>query len=218
MSRCASTPSNRGCWFPLRFAVLFACFLCHSLSPIRLTETSDCRCRLQNQPRSQHFHQSQPAVAVHGAGRRRRLRAVVATTGEHGEPALPIYPQSGAGCRQYLIGIEGPEPLAFQRAINVFQGRIAQCRTEKDVAVIAGDQDRAVERHRLNRALPSQLQTVPQGVVQSSRRPRCCRCNAGPETGSTTATDLGWRRWCGDLPGCRSRSSGRCAPAVRPVT
>lgn len=118
-------------------------------------------CRLQNQPRSQHLHQGQSAVAVHGTGRRRRLWPVVAAPGEHYEALLLVHSKARTLHRQWFIGAEELETLTVQWSINASQGRVAQPRTEKDIAVVAGDQNRPVGRHSLNRALPGYFESVP---------------------------------------------------------
>ncbi len=63
--------------------------------------------------------------------------------------------------------------------------------------MVAGHQHRTIRRHRLHRALPHELQAVLQGIVQGLVD-RGCRCNAGPETGSTAA--MRSRRWCDNRP------------------
>lgn len=123
--------------------------------------------RLQNHPRRQHLHQSQSAVAIRGAVGRGRLRAVVTPAGEHGEPPSPIHPQPGAGCG----GGVSSEPKTLNRLPSSARStlgkrRVTQSGAGKDIAVVAGHQNRTVGRHRLYCALPSQLQTVPHGVVQ----------------------------------------------------
>lgn len=100
----------------------------------------------------------------------------------------------GAGRWRCLVRAEESESLAFQWAVHVLQGRIAEPRAEKDIAVAAGHQHRSIGRHGLHRALPHELQAIPQGIVQSL----VVQCVARTFVGGRETFDRGWTtatRW-----------------------
>src|ERR1700684_3501986 len=105
-------------------------------------------------------------MAIDGLRGARCLRPVVCTARKYGQSARAVHPETCFGFRQHLTWLEAAEALSVQWAIQSLKIRIAKTGTQKDIAVVAGNENFLVSRNRTNSALPCQVEPIPQRLEQ----------------------------------------------------